>query len=229
MALLGTATEGARTLAADVLQRLRSDIVSCRLKPGAALKFETLKETYGASFSTLREALTALVSEGLVVSEGQRGFKVSPASRSDLVDLTDSRVLIERELLRLAIEKGDDEWEVAATAALHRMSILEQRNPGKFYLSDDYKVAHKRFHEALVAPSGSPILLGIRAGLYARAERYRSLSAIYRKTKRNKIGEHKAILDVVLARRTEKALDMIEEHMRATTRNVLDNAGEILS
>ena len=36
MALVGTATEGARTLAADVLQRLRSDIVSCRLKPGAA-------------------------------------------------------------------------------------------------------------------------------------------------------------------------------------------------
>lgn len=229
MAFLGSTSEQGRTLAADVFHRLRGEIVSCRLAPGAPLKFETLKEAYGASFSTLREALTALVSEGLVDSEGQRGFRVSPTSRSDLIDLTNSRVLIERELIRLAVLNGDDEWEVVATAALHRMSILEQRNPGKFYLNDDYRIAHQRFHEALVAPSASTILLGIRANLYARAERYRSLSAIYRKHKRNKIDEHKTILDAVLARKSEKAQDLIEQHIRATTKNVLDHAGELLS
>lgn len=226
--LNSTSEQQARTLAADVFQRLRSEILSCRLAPDAPLKFESLKEAYGASFSTLREALTALVSEGLVASEGQRGFRVSPASRSDLVDLTNSRVLIERELIRLAIEKGDDEWEVAATAALHRMTIIEQRIPGKFYLSDDYRIAHQRFHESLVAPSASTILLGIRSNLYARAERYRSLSAIYRKHKRNKIGEHKAILDAVLSRRSGKAQDLIEQHMRATTKNVLEHAEGLL-
>lgn len=229
MVIQGSTTESARTLAEEVFRRLRSDIVSCRLAPRAPLRFETLKEAYGASFSTLREALTALVSEGLVVSEGQRGFHVSPASRSDLLDLTNTRVLVERELIRLAIENGDDEWEVIATAALHRMSLLEQRSPGRFYLSDDYKLAHQRFHEALVAPSGSAILLAFRANLYARAERYRSLSAIHRKHKRNKIGEHKAILDAVLGRKSEKALDLIEQHIRATTRNVLEHAGELIS
>lgn len=229
MPLPVSTVDQARTLAADVFQRLRSDIVSCRLAPGSPLKFESLKETYGASFSTLREALSALVSEGLVASEGQRGFRVSAASRADLTDLTNARVLVERELIRLAIANGDDEWEVVATASLHRMSILEQRNPGKFYLNDDYRVAHQRFHEALVAPSASPVLLGIRANLYARAERYRSLSAIYRKHKRNKIGEHKAILDAVLSRKPQKACDLIEEHIRSTCRNVLEQAGALLT
>lgn len=224
-----TEAERPRTLAAGVFNRLRSEIVSCRLEPGLPLRFETLKEKYGASFSTLREALTALVAEGLVVSEGQRGFRVSPASRSDLVDLTNSRVLIERELLKLAIAKGGDDWEIATTAALHRMSILVQRHGSKFYLHDDYRTAHQQFHEALVSASGSAILLAVRANLYARAERYRSLSAIFRKHKRNKIDEHKAILDAAIARKSEKAQDLIEHHIRATTSNVLENAGELLT
>ena len=51
-----------RTLATDVLHRLRDDIISCVLKPGERLRFEALREIYGVSFSTLREALARLAS-----------------------------------------------------------------------------------------------------------------------------------------------------------------------
>ena len=54
-----------RTLAKDVFARMRADILACELRPGAPLKFESLRDGYGASFTTLREALTALVAEGL--------------------------------------------------------------------------------------------------------------------------------------------------------------------
>ena len=76
--------EQGRTLAADVFSRLHADIVTCRLKPGEPLRFEPLKEAYSASFTTLREALTALAAEGLVVSQERRGFRVAPVSRTDL-------------------------------------------------------------------------------------------------------------------------------------------------
>src|SRR3546814_18249404 len=64
--------------------------------------FEQLKEIYGASYSTLREALSSLVAEQLVVAEGQRGFRVASISAADLLDLTDARVLLEREAVRRA-------------------------------------------------------------------------------------------------------------------------------
>jgi DNA-binding GntR family transcriptional regulator len=220
--------EEARTRAADVLGRLHADIVTCRLKPGEPLRFEPLKEAYGASFTTLREALAALTADGLVISEGQRGFHVAPVSRADLIDLTEARVLIERKLLELAIAKGGDEWEVATTAALHRMTLAEQRLGAKFALVLEWKLMHRQFHEALVASSDSPILLGIRANLFARAERYRSLSSRYRRTKRDKGGEHKAILDAALARKTDKALSLIDSHIRSTTEAVLDCAHKFL-
>ncbi|MFZ1104477.1 MAG: FCD domain-containing protein [Hyphomicrobiaceae bacterium] len=220
--------EEARTRAAGVLGRLHTDIVTCRLKPGEPLRFEPLKEAYGASFTTLREALTALTADGLVISEGQRGFHVAPVSRADLVDLTEARVLIERKLLELAIAKGGDEWEVAATAALHRMTLVEQRLGPKYALAVEWKLLHRQFHEALVAASGSPILMGMRGNLFARAERYRSLSSRYRRIKRDKAGEHKAILDTVLARKTDKALALVDRHIRNTAEAVLECAHKFL-
>lgn len=220
--------EPARTIAADVLGRLRADIVTCRLQPGEPLRFEPLKETYAASFTTLREALTALAADGLVVSEEQRGFRVAPVSRADLIDLTEARVLIERQLIRLAIEKGGDDWEVAASAALHRMTLAEERIGPKYALTPEWKLVHRQFHEALVSACGSPILLGVRANLFARAERYRSLSSMYRRIKRDKTGEHKAILDAALSRKVEKALMLVDRHIRSTTRNVLECADKFL-
>ena len=208
---------------------MRADILACELRPGAPLKFELLRDSYGASFTTLREALTALVAEGLVSVDSQPGFRVAPVSRADLVDLTEARVLIERELLKLAMRNGGDEWQVTTAAALHRMSLLQQRHASpKFSLLPEYKAAHAAFHEALIAPCASPILFGIRANLYARAERYRSLSAIYRKVKRNKIGEHQLIMQVAFSRKVEKAQDLIEKHIRDTTTNLLQHAKDVL-
>lgn len=59
----------AETRAAGVLQRMRRDILGCALPPGARLPFEFLRSTYKVSFSTLREALTRLAADGLVVGE----------------------------------------------------------------------------------------------------------------------------------------------------------------
>src|SRR5204863_9393986 len=70
--------EFGKTLASDIAHRMRTEIVTCRLKPGEVLKFDTLRQAYGASFTTLREALTCLSAEGLVVAEEQRGVKVAP-------------------------------------------------------------------------------------------------------------------------------------------------------
>lgn len=223
----GSSQEPSRTLAGQVLARLKDDIVWCRLRPGAPLRFEALKETYGASFTTLREALTALAADGLVVSEGQRGFRVAPVSEADLIDLTDTRVLVEKQMLALSIDKGGDEWEVTAAAAFHRMSLVVQRHGAKTSTTPEWKQAHAQFHEALVAAAGSPILHGFRASLYARAERYRTLGALFRKRTPDKAAEHKAILDAALARNEAKASKLIDAHIRATTSDVLAHASEL--
>jgi GntR family carbon starvation induced transcriptional regulator len=216
-----------KTVAADVTHRLREELVTCRFKPGAPLRFEPLRTKFGASFSTLREALMALVAEGLVVVEGQRGFHVAPVTIADLRDITDVRVLIEVNMLRQSIARGDDEWEIGMMSALHRLSKIEERLSGRSAESPAWRNAHKDFHHALVAGCGSPALLGIRSSLYDRSERYRSLSATHRPKARDKVGEHRALMLAAIAREADPAAALIEQHIRRTTENVLKYATDI--
>ncbi|MBY6092308.1 GntR family transcriptional regulator [Maritimibacter alkaliphilus] len=214
------------TRASDVLQRLRDDILSCELKPGEKLRFEALRDRYEVSFSTLREALARLAAESLVTSEGQRGFVVAPVSIEDLEDLTNARVLLERENLRLSMKQGDDAWEADILASYHRMDRLQSRLGEHYYFDADWAQLHSQFHFALVKASGSPVLLEMRAKLFERAHRYRRMSSQFRTQWRPKETEHKAIMDAVLDREPA-ALDLIERHIRETTENVIEFAGHL--
>lgn len=225
--ILKKQSAGGETRAGDVLQRMRRDIVNCDLKPGEKLRFESLRERYEVSFSTLREALSRLSAENLVVAEGQRGFVVAPVSIADLNDLTDARVLIEREALAKAIRKGDDLWEGDILSAFHRMEKLQQRIGGEYYLSDEWSVVHGEFHYSLVAACGSPVLLEMRAKLFERAHRYRRMSSQFRTKWREKDVEHKMIVDAVMERNVDTALKLIELHIRETSANVIEHAGHL--
>ncbi|TBX98597.1 GntR family transcriptional regulator [Rhizobium laguerreae] len=214
------------TRAGDVLQRLREDILGCVLQPGEKLRFEYLRDRYEVSFSTLREALSRLAAEQLVVAEGQRGFVVAPVSIADLQDLTNARVLLEREVLRQSIANGDDAWEAGILASYHRMDRLQTRLGDQYYLDATWSRLHEDFHYTLVSACGSPVLLGIRQKLFERAHRYRRMSSQFRTQWRPKDVEHKAIMDAALDRLPE-ALTLIEAHIRETTTNVIEFAGHL--
>src|ERR687889_597433 len=76
------------TLSGRVLALMRNDILELRLEPGSKLLFEALREKYDVGLSPLRESLSRLVVEGLVVGEDRRGFRVAPMTEEDYIDLT---------------------------------------------------------------------------------------------------------------------------------------------
>src|SRR5262249_35870289 len=100
-------------------RRLRDDIISGALAPSQKLRIDHLRKSSGFGASALREALSRLVSDGLVECEAQRGYWVSPVSREELDDITASRKVIEVEALRQAIQHGSLEWEGRVVAACH--------------------------------------------------------------------------------------------------------------
>lgn len=148
------------TLTQNVYQRLRADLLACRLMPGQKLKIEELCERLAAGSSAVREALSRLAADGFVELEPQRGFRVTPLSFDELRDLTNVRCEVEGLCIRNSIEHGDIDWETAVIAALHRLSRTPERAPDdpKRY-NDDFAVAHTAFHLAVVAACASPWLL----------------------------------------------------------------------
>ena len=89
---------------------LRADLLACRIIPGKKLKIQDLCDRFSVSLGAVREALSRLTSEGLVVAEPQRGFRAAPISAADLVDLTMVRVEIDTLCLKRAIAGGNVDW-----------------------------------------------------------------------------------------------------------------------
>src|SRR6202040_4309014 len=103
--------DSSSSLTQGAYEALRGDLLACRILPGRKLKIQELCTRFSVSLGAIREALSRLTSEGLVVAEPQRGFRAAPISASDLVDLTMVRVEIDSLCLRRAIACGDVDWE----------------------------------------------------------------------------------------------------------------------
>ncbi|MBX3567884.1 MAG: FCD domain-containing protein [Rhizobiaceae bacterium] len=211
----------ARTIANDVYEQLRHDIISCRLLPGSKINIQALVQKYEVSLGAVREALSKLSAEGLVNAKAQRGYTVADVSPEDLAELTDARVRIEQECLKLAIDKGGLDWETDIVAALHRLSHTPYTMPGDPAVLDQRWVkAHREFHRSLVSACGNRWLLRIRAQLYDQSERYRQLSVPLARTERDVALEHRNIAEAVIARDATRACAAIASHMWTTTQIV---------
>ena len=210
-----------RTRAASVFERLRADILECRLRPGTHLRFEELRAAYGTGLSPLREALMRLAADGLVVLEEHKGFHVAPVSRKELADITFVRREIEATAVRRAIELGGDDWESEIVARFHGLQRRAKLRPEDGLIDGAWEERHRAFHYALAAACGSPWLLHFRGLLYDQADRYRRLSVQYLSAPRDDLGEHRAIMEAVLARDAAAAVFLVQRHIETTTRIVL--------
>lgn len=213
-----------RSQASYAYEVIRSDILAGRHRPDAKLKVLDLSVSLGVSAGAVREALSRLVPEQLVVSREQRGFMVAPLSVTDLEDLTELRCDIEAIALRRSIALGDLEWEANLIAAAHRLRLTPLlAQDAAQTLDKAWVAAHATFHHALVAAAGSRRLLTLHAQLYEQSERYRGLSA-HSEERRDVGTEHGEIVDLVLARKTTEAIIAVNEHIRETTRLIIANA-----
>jgi DNA-binding GntR family transcriptional regulator len=210
------------TKASEVLDALRTQIVYGKLAPGEKLRLEHLAPKFKTGRTPLREACNRLVSEGLVTSEDQRGFRVAAISRADLIDLTRTRQQIESLALRGAIQHGGVDWEARVTAALERLGRAKAP-PAKRggVLESAWERDHATLHGALLSACDSPSLVRFHAMLFEQSERYRRLAVAYGQPARDIHGEHVALVRAALARDAERACGLLVEHIAATTERVL--------
>lgn len=203
-------------------EALRSDILAGRHEPGAKLPFADLAPRYDASVGVLREALSRLAAEGLVESVPQLGFRVRSLSVDDLRHLTDARCAIETLVLREALANGGVAWESQVLAAHHQLQNTPQMSEGDpAQLSDEWARAHAAYHDALLMGCPNPRLLAIARSLRDSAELYRRWSVPFDPAHRDVPGEHRAILEAVLAHDEKAALAALTSHIRYTTEVLL--------
>jgi len=218
------APERARTSIEETYLSLRQEILNGALPQGSKLHLEGLRARHGISTTTVREALTRLIGDRLVVAEGQKGFRVAPMSLADLEDLTYARMQIECLALADSVRHGDDEWEVRVVAAYHRLGITEDRLRAAPALHfDTWERQNMEFHAALVSGARSQWLERMRMILFHNSERYRRLSATKGPPPLKVRDEHTAIFEAAIRRDAEAAVEAMRVHIERAF-NVIKSA-----
>jgi GntR family carbon starvation induced transcriptional regulator len=218
--MVGPGGEG-DTLSERAAAILERDILAGRLKPESRLAITELVRHYDIGATPLREGLSRLVSRGLIVAIGQRGFRVASVSRDDLADITRVRVVIEVEALRLAMAKGGDAWEANILSALHQLRRHIERVGIKFREgAEDFDALHKGFHTSLLQACGSMRLLAAHSDLYDQAYRYRRLMMRGFDSGERFAEVHRELAERVIARDAAEAQAMLAEHLESTLRFV---------
>ncbi|QYK43653.1 MAG: GntR family transcriptional regulator [Paracoccaceae bacterium] len=193
-------------------QRIRSDIVFGRLPPAARLRLEDLRESYGTSVPTLREVLNRLTSEGLVVTEDQRGFAVAPVSAANLLELAALRKLIELDALAQSLRLGDIAWEADVVAAHHKLARMEARmQAGETVDRTEWKRYDFGFHQTLIGACRSAELMAVHGAVFDKYLRYQMLYLTYRGA--IAAAEHRALLEAALARDVDAAQAVLVRHI----------------
>lgn len=198
-------------------ERLRSDVLAANLKPGQKLVMHALRERYSSGASPLREALSRLTTEGLVVHNEQRGFVVAEASEEGLRDLVRTRIAVETSALAQAMRNPSPTWEETLVLSFHRLSRAPRSlHPERYEENPKWERLHRAFHLALLEGCESPLLMGFCEQLYDQAYRYRQLAARTAHGHRNELDEHRDIFDAVMAHRLEEGQRLLAEHYERT-------------
>ena len=214
------------TLSEKAYLAIRRDIIQGLLGPCQPLRMAELSARYAMGFSPLREALSRLQVERLVVAEALRGFKVAPLSVDEMQDAIDSRILVESDALRLSIQHGDDDWSAAIVAALYALKLQVDRAAVSAVSVWDIEARHYAFHRALLAACQSPWRLEFFERLYAATERYR-IPALVASGPSSILGrdiqaEHSALAEAVLAREADTAVRLLANHYTKTADAIRD-------
>ena len=214
---VGSHARGGITRATAVYEKLRADIADGLLAPGSKLRVELMCDKYGVGATPLREALSRLSAEGLVVRNDLRGFSVAPLNWAELPILTETRIRLETLALKDAISARTSDWEDRLVLLHHRLGRTPRSlNEQSHQPNPEWEALHRDFHRALLATCPSRWLLSYCDKLAEEAYRLRQLAASGPSKKRNEHAEHQSIMNAAIQGDIELAIRLLSAHYQKT-------------
>jgi GntR family transcriptional regulator, carbon starvation induced regulator len=206
------------TLASTVADDIRKRIVAGDFLPEQKLHVQRLAETFGVTISPVREALNRLSSEGLVQVRDMRGFWVCSANAEELSEISRTRTWLSDLALRESMAHGGKVWEESVVLAHHRLIKQPRLLPDDTGPNRAWEDAHRAFHMSLTTGCKSRYLVTYCDQLFTMADRYRHLArSSPRADAKRRDGEHRRIVEAVVGRRADEAVELLIAHFETTS------------
>lgn len=207
---------GASTLVDGVYHELKNSIILNEIPPETPLMPSELKVKFNVSLAVVREALTKLLSTGLVTQEPNKGFSVIPLSKEHFKNIMETRRLIECEALRLSILNKTIEWEANIISLLHQLENIPEFIEGENYkFNPKWFEMHHEFNSVLLQKCDNTVLLELTKRLWIISDVYGNWSLTKNKFK-SIAYEHSKMVSFILDNDIKNAVDLYSSHIQHT-------------
>jgi DNA-binding GntR family transcriptional regulator len=156
-----------RTMAEDVYQSLKRDIIMLKHAPGASLTEIELAGLYGSSRVPVREACGRLLQEGLLTAIPYKGYFVNQISTKEIRDCFELRTVLETQAMELAEGRTSDD----DLRRLEELAAIEYTYHDWASYAD-FLEQNLDFHVQVAALSGNDRLVGVLFDLLSTMQRF---------------------------------------------------------
>jgi DNA-binding GntR family transcriptional regulator len=199
-------------------ERLRRDIISCVIQPGAEISESQLSGQYKMGKAAVRVALTKLAHDGLVRAIPRRGYMVMPVTLKDLHDVFELRLMLEPAAARMAAGKVNTQQ-----LRLYDDACRAGYEPGDARSTTRFLEANKAFHIAIAQATDNARLAGAIEHLHDQMTRLLHLGLALCKGSREALHDHKALVKA-LARGDGETAERVSREQIEAARNMILSA-----
>ena len=149
-------------LSNSIYTDIRDKIIRGEIDDRTFLTESDLAKQYGVSKAPIRDALHLLCSNGYLVSYPRKGYMVKLYNRTEIEQMQQVRLHLEKLSIELVIANATDE----------QISALRKYNEQYEYVTDPDMSNNARFHMGLARISGNPYLAATLEPLIHNISRY---------------------------------------------------------
>src|SRR3954470_10823438 len=216
----------ARSLRDTVYQQLRDEILNGRISPRERLTEPKLGKAFDVSRTPVREALSRLLSDGLI-ERTDFGYAVVVPSLEDLRNLYELRITLELRGIARAIENPQVRHDEALLRAeLATWEPLRDAPPDP---DPSFVILDEQFHQVLSRASGNTQLTDALVTVNQKIRAVRMHDFVEQERITATIDEHMAILRLVLARDLPDALTALHQHVGESLEVVMQRATQAMT
>jgi DNA-binding GntR family transcriptional regulator len=200
-------------LPSAIYDELRGRILSQTDQVGATFTESAVALQFGVARPTAKMAIERLVAEGLLRREAHSAARIPQLSRDDIVDLFESRAVIEGAALA----------KLAAGGTIPGPALVAHHAQQAGAVTDEpYAALDIAFHRALVTGQSSPRLIRMHALLMGEIELcIGQVQANHLRTAADVAIQHQGIIDAVTAGDPAEAARLTREHIAESSERLL--------
>jgi DNA-binding GntR family transcriptional regulator len=197
-----------QTFREQIVETLRSLIISGDLEPGSQVVEAEMAERFGVSRGPLREALRQLIEDGLLVTVPYTGTYVADLSIEDIEEIFSLRAELEIFAFRELWSKRDAAYCAELSARHERLLASIAAGDDEASIRDELAL-HSHVYEAC----GHKLLLGVWQGLRGKLQLYWAAHHRAHGRRGPHPEAHKRYVDLACGNDLDALVSEIRDHM----------------